>query len=249
MGSLFPASRAAVAPQLAVRQSIPAETVATAIEEPPAMPPRQRTLFPQPVLQFEEFAPPASRPARARRTSPKRRSRRLERLEAAGQQRLELDPPAPPRPLQTKSGVQSAKYCHNPVALPVHRAMAGAVDLGLLGVASACFLGPLYILGGAALLETTPMAVLGTAAVAILLLYKVLWWLAGGDSPGMKCCRLQLLSFTGQRPTRMQRAFRFFGSLLSVASGGLGILWALGDEEKLAWHDHISKTFPSPRDF
>jgi hypothetical protein len=65
----------------------------------------------------------------------------------------------------------------------------------------------------------------------------------------MKCCRLQLLSFTGQRPTRMQRAFRFFGSLLSVASGGLGILWALGDEEKLAWHDHISKTFPSPRDF
>ncbi len=249
MGVLFPASQAATAPQLAERQAIAVETVTAAIEMPSANPPRQRTLFPQPVLRFEEFSQPSSRPARARRRPAQRNSRRLERLEEAGQQRLELDPPAPPRPLQTKSGVQSAKYCHNPVAMPIHRAMASAVDLGLLGVASACFLGSMYALGGTAVLQTTPYGVLGAAAVAIVLLYKVLWWLAGGDSPGMRWCRLRLLSFTGQQPTRMQRASRFLGSLLSVASGGLGILWALGDEEKLAWHDHISKTFPSPREF
>src|SRR6202041_3046551 len=29
-------------------------------------------------------------------------------------------------------------------------------------------------------------------------------------------------------------------------SGGLGLVWALVDEENLTWHDHISKTFPTP---
>jgi hypothetical protein len=33
---------------------------------------------------------------------------------------------------------------------------------------------------------------------------------------------------------------------LSLAAGGLGLLWALVDEETLTWHDHISKTFPTP---
>jgi len=27
-----------------------------------------------------------------------------------------------------------------------------------------------------------------------------------------------------------------------------GLLWSLADEESLAWHDHISRTFPTPRD-
>jgi hypothetical protein len=26
----------------------------------------------------------------------------------------------------------------------------------------------------------------------------------------------------------------------------LGMLWALVDEEALTWHDHMSKTFPTP---
>jgi hypothetical protein len=37
-----------------------------------------------------------------------------------------------------------------------------------------------------------------------------------------------------------------FGSFLSYTVGGLGLVWALVDEEQLAWHDHISKTFPTP---
>jgi hypothetical protein len=31
-----------------------------------------------------------------------------------------------------------------------------------------------------------------------------------------------------------------------LIAGGLGIVWILVDEEQLAWHDHISKTFPTP---
>jgi len=32
---------------------------------------------------------------------------------------------------------------------------------------------------------------------------------------------------------------------LSLCSLGLGLVWALVDEESLTWHDHISKTFPT----
>jgi len=41
---------------------------------------------------------------------------------------------------------------------------------------------------------------------------------------------------------------RFAATWLSFCSGGLGLLWAVADEENLTWHDHISKTFPTIRD-
>lgn len=244
----LPYSRGAVAHQLSQRQTIDEQTVATALAEPPPTTPRQRTLFPEPVLHFEDFTPPSERPARARKQTSRRRSRRIERLEQAGQQRLELDPPAPPRRLQNRSGVQSARYCEAPVASILHRAIAGALDLSMIAVAMALFFGASYVISGATLLDHTPLPFLGAAVAGVLCLYKLLWWIAGGDSPGMTWCRLRLVSFTGQRPTRSQRASRFMGTMLSLAAGGLGLLWAIGDEEQLAWNDHISKTFPSPVD-
>ncbi len=35
-------------------------------------------------------------------------------------------------------------------------------------------------------------------------------------------------------------------AFLSLMAGGIGLLWGLVDEETLTWHDHISKTFPTP---
>jgi len=58
--------------------------------------------------------------------------------------------------------------------------------------------------------------------------------------------QLRLLNFDGHIPDRDERVQRMFGSFLSYTVGGLGMVWALVDEEKLAWHDHISKTFPTP---
>ncbi len=222
--------------------------VATALAEEPQTPPRQRTLFPEPVLHFEDFRPPSERPVRARKQVSRRRSRKYERLEQAGQQRLELDSPVPPQPLQNKSGVQSARYCDAPVASLVHRMMAGVLDFGMVAAAAGAFFGATYAITGPTLVAEIPLPVLAGVVAGLLSLYKLLWFVAGGDSPGMRWCRLRLLSFTGQPPTQRQRAFRFLGTLLSLAAGGLGLFWAVGDEEKLAWNDHISKTFPSPKD-
>jgi uncharacterized RDD family membrane protein YckC len=61
-------------------------------------------------------------------------------------------------------------------------------------------------------------------------------------SLGLQGAHLNVVSFDGLRPTRGQRILRLFAGWLSVASAGMGMLWALTDQESLTWHDHISQT-------
>jgi uncharacterized RDD family membrane protein YckC len=80
----------------------------------------------------------------------------------------------------------------------------------------------------------------------VVLLYKLLWCIANGDTPGMRWTHLTLLNFDGKKPNRKQRIGRLASGLLSVMAAGIGLVWALADEESLTWHDHMSKTFPTP---
>ena len=48
-------------------------------------------------------------------------------------------------------------------------------------------------------------------------------------------------------PEPKQRVLRFMGSCLSLLYP-VGLLWSLVDEECLTWQDHISCTFPTPRE-
>ena len=59
---------------------------------------------------------------------------------------------------------------------------------------------------------------------------------------------LQLITFDGFPLDARSRALRFVSTWLSFCSGGVGLLWAVADEENLTWHDHISKTFPTIRE-
>ncbi|MCW5977211.1 MAG: RDD family protein [Bryobacteraceae bacterium] len=100
--------------------------------------------------------------------------------------------------------------------------------------------------GGELLLGKAEMAVYIAVACLVAFFYKALWLLADRDSPGMVWTSLRLVNFDNQPPTRKQRVCRLAGACLSFASAGLGLIWALADQEKLTWHDHISKTFPTP---
>jgi uncharacterized RDD family membrane protein YckC len=75
--------------------------------------------------------------------------------------------------------------------------------------------------------------------------YGLLWIWADRQTVGMRCTGLRLIDFDGFPADRRARSLRAIGACLSFCAGGLGLLWALADEEKLAWHDHMSKTFPT----
>jgi uncharacterized RDD family membrane protein YckC len=191
------------------------------------------------VVPFETIAPDTVQyPApKARPAAPRQRHRKV----IPGQQALEFTHAAcSPKP------ADGAIYCDAPVAVPAHRAMAVAVDASIVLIALAVFGIIFRLAGGVFVLDAKTAPVFLAAAAGVVVFYRVLWCLANGDSAGQCWTHLRLVNFDGQRPTRTQRFYRLASGLLGLLAAGIGLLWSLVDEETLTWHDHISKTFPTP---
>lgn len=137
-------------------------------------------------------------------------------------------------------------YCDAPVASPIHRATAGFLDGAMVLAALALFMITFEMCGGHVMLTATTVPLYAGILAVLALFYKLLFCICGSDTPGMVWTQLRLVNFDGHLPDREERIQRVFGSFLSFIVGGLGMVWALVDEEQLAWHDHISKTFPTP---
>ncbi len=142
--------------------------------------------------------------------------------------------------------VSAVIYCDAPVALPAHRMIAAAFDLSMVLIAVGLFLAIFFLSGGMLMLSKQNAPFLIGVGALLALFYRFLFVLGNGETPGMRFAGLRLVNFDGRSPDRDQRAFRQISSVLSVLSAGLGLVWALVDEENLTWHDHISKTFPTP---
>lgn len=154
-----------------------------------------------------------------------------------------MPPPHGPRTLKTQ--VEAVIYCDADVATPKHRAIAAAIDGGMIFTGFGLFLFAFHLMGGMFRLnrQTLPffIGVFGTLAM----FYGLLWIWADRQTVGMRCTGLRLIDFDGFPADRRARILRGIGACLSFCAGGVGLLWALADEEKLAWHDHMSKTFPT----
>jgi uncharacterized RDD family membrane protein YckC len=84
------------------------------------------------------------------------------------------------------------------------------------------------------------------SAVALLAVggfYHVLFFTLARATPGMRYARIRLCTFDGQLPTRAQRTTRLVALLLSVLPVGLGLMWAVFDDDRLTWHDRLSRTY------
>ncbi len=173
---------------------------------------------------------------------PKRpRQNRGSRHVSDSQQRLDFQ--STPTPIKTQ--VEAVIYCDAPVALPAHRAIAAAFDAAMVLVAVALFLAIFFVSGGVIAFTKQNIPFFIVVGVVMALFYRLLWCLADGDTPGMRFAGLRLVDFDGRKPDREQRGMRQIAGILSFISAGLGLVWALVDEESLTWHDHISKTFPT----
>ncbi|HZU24324.1 MAG TPA: RDD family protein [Bryobacteraceae bacterium] len=155
-------------------------------------------------------------------------------------------PAATPRPHSTAPPPAGVIWCDAPVAIAAHRIVAAALDVGIVVAGMALFAALVYLLAGSSVMHRlNPLLLIGVAAV-LYLFYRALFCLADGDSPGMRWSHLRTVTFDGRLPEREQRFNRMAAACLSVVAMGLGLLWSLVDEEALTWHDHISRTFPTP---
>lgn len=193
------------------------------------------------VVPFETIAPGLAAPVRKPHSStPRQRRRKI----IPGQQALEFTHEFSQAALSPRG--DGVIYCDAPVAIPVHRAMAAALDISILVIALAVFGIVFHLAGGSFVLNARTARAFMAVAAGVVVFYRLLWCLANGDTPGQRFAHLTLVNFDGQRPTREERFYRSLSGFLSVMAGGIGLLWGLVDEETLTWHDHISKTFPTP---
>jgi uncharacterized RDD family membrane protein YckC len=188
---------------------------------------------------------PHPKPGTGAKSSSKPPARKGARV-PEGQGSLEFLQPLPVKPRTLSTSVEAVIYCEAPVAAILHRAVAAALDWSMVLIGYWLFLMAFYLGGGDFVLNKTNLMVFGGMFLLIAFTYGVLWTLAGAETAGMRWTRLRLTTFEGFPPDGKQRWLRFAAACLS-RSTLIGLLWALADEESLTWHDHISRTFPTPR--
>jgi len=115
-------------------------------------------------------------------------------------------------------------------------------DLGCVLMGILLFAVPFYWIAGAPPLTLRLIVGFAGASLLLALLYGFLFLGMFGETPGMAARGLRVVSFNGQPATMQQRFLRVAGALVSSGSFLCGYFWAVVDEERLCWHDHISKT-------
>lgn len=133
-----------------------------------------------------------------------------------------------------------------PVAPPrvhtagVFRRLAAACYDGLLVVAvwMLVTLAIVALRGG----EPVPPGQLGYQLLLLgaTALYFIVSWLRGGQTLGMRAWRLRVERESGKPLDLATGIVRFTGGLVSILTGGIGLMWLWIDRDGLTWHDRLA---------
>lgn len=122
------------------------------------------------------------------------------------------------------------------------RAYAAAVDGLLLAAALGIFAKCAKFFAGAFVLNR---ALLASGSVCAFLLFGFYFFLSlscACSTVGMRATGLRLLTFSGEAPSRNLLRWRALAIVLCYATLGMGFAWAFIDEDRLCWHDRITRT-------
>jgi uncharacterized RDD family membrane protein YckC len=218
-------------------------------EAPASRVARQQSLFR--VIPFESIAPPREEDTPARQRPPVVRDRtpapkRARRAPHPNQQSLEFAAPETQPSALPETAAKPAVQCDAPVASIRARSTAVALDVSIVLVGFGVVLGILRARAGELPLSGTAALIYGAAFALLLFFYKLLACVRSGHSPGARMMGLRVLHFDGRPADTRQRLLRLVSGCLSLLPLGVGFLWALVDEERLTFHDHITRTFTTP---
>jgi uncharacterized RDD family membrane protein YckC len=136
---------------------------------------------------------------------------------------------------KTLTEVHLAPFAERLTATMVDGALISAAFLGLALAVS-------VIVGS---LPANRIMEAGAAATFLLigLLYHAYFLVLDSATPGMRCAGISFCTFDERIPTAGELRNRLGAMLLSVAPLGLGVAWALFDDDHLSWHDRLSRTY------
>jgi uncharacterized RDD family membrane protein YckC len=127
------------------------------------------------------------------------------------------------------------------------RMAASAIDATLVLSAFAAFAYVFFRINA----ELPPLPKIAGAGVLLVGLfwsvYQYLLLVYSGTTPGLKLAKLELHRFDGSPVPLRIRRWRVLTSVLSGLSLGLGYAWCFLDEDRLCWHDRITRTYMAPK--
>ncbi len=155
---------------------------------------------------------------------------------------IRLDNPKPEPPSRRKMQLPAEAPPIRPAPLE-DRIMAALVDAAL---SFAGFLVFVFVFNSCTAHPPsgrTAVIAASLAALATFIAYQWLFFRFGESTPGMMYARIALCTMDDDNPTRTARQRRVAAVLLSALPLGLGLLWAMFDEDQLGWHDRMSGTY------
>lgn len=213
-------------------------------DERTAKAPGQSELFPASGPKVIPFPAPAVKQSpEVKQTA--RPAQRLQPARAASQQTALDFLSAPPAQRTLRDEVPAQIDCEQAVAAPMHRFVASSIDAAFILIGFGLFVAISQLMGSGFGTGKLFWVFVGACFTLIAVFYGLIFAIAGRETAGMRSTDLQLITFDGLHVEGRTRAVRLAATWLSFCSGGLGLVWALADEENLTWQDHISKTFPA----
>jgi uncharacterized RDD family membrane protein YckC len=76
--------------------------------------------------------------------------------------------------------------------------------------------------------------------------YQYLFTVYCGTTPGLRAAHLSISRFDGSPVNRRTRRLRVLCGLLSGISLGMGYAWQFLDEDRLCWHERVTRTYLAP---
>jgi uncharacterized RDD family membrane protein YckC len=142
---------------------------------------------------------------------------------------------------------EEARIDHDDEVIPrpapmQQRLVAGLVDVAIVSIATGAFAITFLELAEEMPQSRMTLVCLLAAAGIFWLLFQYIFLTYRRATPGMSFAGLELCTFEGKATTMLERQCRAVASALSGFSVGLGYLWALVDEDRVGWHDRISRT-------
>ncbi|MGA9465610.1 MAG: RDD family protein [Terracidiphilus sp.] len=123
------------------------------------------------------------------------------------------------------------------------RMMAATIDFALIvGMVCAGGLGIAGHMLHPPAMKTAEMSA-GFALLLVVVFYHAFFLLTAMATPGMMYARIALCTFDDEQPTRLQVRDRLGAMLVSLLPVGLGMAWSIFDEDRLSWHDRLSRTY------
>src|ERR1019366_666387 len=190
---------------------------------------------------------PQAAPVSAQKPAPPQHRSRSQAA-SSEQGMLDFVPSSPLKTRMLKTEVEAQVFCEQPVATPTHRFVAAVLDEAIILIGFGLLVVAFQLFGGRFGSGKLFWMGLSGALALVTLFYGLIWAIAGRETAGMSFTDLQLITFDGFPLDGRSRALRCAFTWMSFCAGGLGVLWAVADEENLTWHDHISKTFPTIRE-